>query len=247
MIGRTAKIAMMVALIFVVTISVTLAITCPAKGDAAALSADQTPPTILSRAPAGSDISPSASIRVTFSEPMNRSSLTITGAVLGLPTWSTDNTAVAWTQANLVYSTSYTLTLDGKDLAGNSLVGDRTIVFSTLVKVTGLVTDQNGMPVAGANLSLTMPIMPDMAPVFGVTGANGSFSIVLPMSGTYNVKVTKDGFDPTNKVANFGPGMSSDDLGSMSISQTNYYLWMIAIIVVIVVIVLAFLVLRRRK
>lgn len=67
------------------------------------------------------------------------------------------------------------------------------------------------------------------------------------MSGTYNVEVTKDGFDPTNKVVNFGPGMSSNDLGSLSISQTNYYLLMIAIIVIIVGIVLAFLILRRRK
>lgn len=153
----------MVILIFIVTISATFALVCPARGDDTASSADQMPPAILSRAPSGSDISPGASISVTFSEPMNRSSLSITGAALGPPTWSTDNTAVAWTQVNLAYSTSYTLTLNGKDLAGNSLIGDRTIIFSTLVQVTGLITDQNGKPLAGANLTLTMPIMPDMA------------------------------------------------------------------------------------
>ena len=58
----------------------------------------------------------------------------------------------------------------------------------------------------------------------------------------------QEGFDPTNKVANFGPGMSSGDLGSFSISQTNYDLLIIVIIVVVAIwIVLAFLIIKRRK
>jgi methionine-rich copper-binding protein CopC len=97
---------------------------------------DTTPPTIASSVPASgaTDIALSTNLAVTFSEPMSQGSVTVNvfpALSLGAPVWNTPNT-VAFDPPPLAAGISYTVTVDGKDLAGNALSGTKTITFQTV-------------------------------------------------------------------------------------------------------------------
>ncbi|MCX8087971.1 MAG: Ig-like domain-containing protein [Meiothermus ruber] len=98
--------------------------------------ADTTPPTIASSVPASgaTNIALSSNLAITFSEAMNQSSVTINvspALSLGTPVWNTPVT-VAFDPPNLEPDTSYTVTVEGKDQAGNNLSGNKTITFQTI-------------------------------------------------------------------------------------------------------------------
>ncbi|HXZ24343.1 MAG TPA: Ig-like domain-containing protein, partial [Methanomassiliicoccales archaeon] len=209
---------------------------------------DTTAPTISAKSPTGTDKNLNVDITVTFSEQMNKASVSIVGVTVGSPVWATNNKTVTWHASGLAYSTNYTLTVSGKDLAGNLLGGTKTIVFSTKVQVIGFIKDANGNPVANATLELTMPSMPDMPAVWANTSADGSFAIVLPMGGDYQVKITKSGFDTTTKSATFGPGLAGNNLGTVAINQTaDYTIPIVVVVIVVLAAILGYLFFVRGK
>ena len=209
---------------------------------------DTTAPTISAKSPTGTDKNLNVDITVTFSEQMNKASVSIVGVTVGSPVWATNNMTVTWHASGEAYSTNYTLTVSGKDLAGNLLGGTKTIVFSTKVQVIGFIKDANGNPVANATLELTMPSMPDMPAVWANTSADGSFAIVLPMGGDYQVKITKSGFDTTTKSATFGPGLAGNNLGTVAINQTaDYTIPIVVVVIVVLAAILGYLFFVRGK
>ncbi len=112
---------------------------------------DTTPPTVLSVTPSvdATGVSNTATILVSFSEPMNRvatqnafQSTTLTGLTFAWP----DDQTMEVTPGNLTYAQgghdvvaneySYTITTLAADLAGNQLKDNRSWSFSTLREVT---------------------------------------------------------------------------------------------------------------
>ncbi|MGK0619158.1 Ig-like domain-containing protein [Meiothermus cerbereus] len=96
---------------------------------------DVNPPSIVSSVPANgaTDVALSANISITFSKDMNQGSLTVNvnpALSLGPPVWNTPNT-VAFDPPNLAPGTTYTISVEGKDLVGNPLAGSKTITFQT--------------------------------------------------------------------------------------------------------------------
>jgi uncharacterized repeat protein (TIGR01451 family) len=90
---------------------------------------DAAPPTITGKSPLGSGVSVDSDISVTFSEPMNETSVesafSIVPNVPGSVTW-VGNTITFDPTANLAYSAKYTVTIHGTamDSVGNGLDGD---------------------------------------------------------------------------------------------------------------------------
>src|SRR5690348_18185011 len=65
---------------------------------------------------------------------------------------------------------------------------------STTGAVSGVITDNNGAPLAGASVTLTSGQVSRTI----TTGADGSFRLGLLNPRTWSVRVTKDGFQPFN-------------------------------------------------
>lgn len=69
---------------------------------------------------------------------------------------------------------------------------------STTGAVSGVVTDSNGAALAGATVTLTSAQITRTI----VTGADGSFRLGLLNPGNWQVRVTKDGFQPSTSTVN---------------------------------------------
>lgn len=114
---------------------------------------DTTPPTLMSTEPADgtSDLTLVPVVRLTFSEPMNTSSLSIglctssdapaaatcpspTQAGLAAPDWSAGDTVATFDTTGVFASgTTYVLVVDARDAAGNALTSTVPIAFSLAV------------------------------------------------------------------------------------------------------------------
>ena len=119
---------------------------------------DTTPPTVSSTSPAGgaSGVAIGSVITVTFSEPMDASTIGTSTFIVrdgnntiidGTVSYS-DSTATFTPSSNLGYSTTYMVTITGvKDLAGNAMEPDFTFSFTT---------GENPQPVANAGPDQTV-------------------------------------------------------------------------------------------
>ncbi len=101
---------------------------------------DTTSPTMLISSPAtgSSNVSKLAALTIKFSEAMQQSSVQVSSSlpiVLGTPIWSDDSTAVFDPPGDWQLGSSYTLSVEGKDLAGNALTGTKTISFQTVAAI----------------------------------------------------------------------------------------------------------------
>lgn len=98
---------------------------------------DTTSPSITSSIPAhqSTQVALGTVLEFEFSEPMNVDMVQVSispTVMLGAPSWSDGNTRLSLQPGtNLAQNTPYTVTVTGKDLAGNSLTGNRVISFST--------------------------------------------------------------------------------------------------------------------
>ena len=109
----------------------------PAANDTSTV-VDVTKPFVTDVAPLGANTNLTPWVVVTFSEPMDRSSVeqafSITPAMNGAYQWSTDSTRVTFIPARpLIAGTTYFVAVDssGRDRAGNSMTQSRTFQFST--------------------------------------------------------------------------------------------------------------------
>lgn len=96
---------------------------------------DTTPPQVVATVPAsGARNVSEARVVVTFSEPMNVSSVTLEATpsvTWGTPTWSDGDRTVTFVPADLRPGTRYTVRIAGRDRAGNALAGNTAFEFST--------------------------------------------------------------------------------------------------------------------
>ncbi len=99
--------------------------------------ADTTPPAITAASPAhgSTNVSITPLFLFTFSEPMNVSTMQVSIApsvTLTSPTWANRNTELTLQPiAALAQNTTYTLAIEGKDVAGNALIDRKLFSFST--------------------------------------------------------------------------------------------------------------------
>lgn len=99
---------------------------------------DRTPLQIVSTVPANGAtlVAPDSNLQINFSETMDVGTVTVTidpSFDLGDPTWNPGNTQVSFDPATSLDSeTTYTVTVEGKDPAGNALVGSKTFSFTTV-------------------------------------------------------------------------------------------------------------------
>jgi Bacterial Ig-like domain len=96
---------------------------------------DKTAPTLVSSLPIANASAVPVNVKLgfVFSEPMEKSSLELSGTpsvILVNPTWNAGSTSVAFDNANLLPATAYTLTLNAKDTSGNALA-TTSIAFTT--------------------------------------------------------------------------------------------------------------------
>lgn len=104
---------------------------CPGSGP------DTTAPTILSSTPASGAIgvAASASLSVHFSEAMDKTTVSLASSPanpLGTPVWNDAQTVVFSPSSTWQLGASYTISVEGKDLAGNGLGGTKTFGFQTV-------------------------------------------------------------------------------------------------------------------
>jgi methionine-rich copper-binding protein CopC len=98
---------------------------------------DTTAPTMLSSSPASgsSNVSKQAALVIKFSEAMQQNSVQASSSlpiVLGTGVWGDASTVVFDPPGDWQLGSSYTLSVEGKDLAGNALTGTNTISFQTV-------------------------------------------------------------------------------------------------------------------
>lgn len=100
-------------------------------------SADTTAPTIASSIPSSGaqDVAVGTKLAITFSEAMKPDSVTVASspaAALGTAVWNDAKTVVYTPASGWQAGTCYSLSVEGKDLAGNALAGNKTLSFQTL-------------------------------------------------------------------------------------------------------------------
>ncbi|WP_275900395.1 Ig-like domain-containing protein [Pyxidicoccus trucidator] len=118
---------------------------------------DSRRPTLLNTTPMGSatEVPRNAQLVLTFSEPMDIDSVDVglqPSVTLGAPVWSQQDTVLTLQPvAELAENVAYAVSVDGEDVAGNSLTGTRSFSFTT----TGPAPDTTAPTVLVASPSQT--------------------------------------------------------------------------------------------
>ena len=226
---------------------------------------DTTPPEVTSHTPDGTSVPVNTAITVTFSEPMNKSSVSISiVGVSGTLSWAGD-TAVFTLAENLAENTTYSVTVTGNDPAGNALIpyswrfttvsedgfdnntGNNTSETGTL---TGTVKDSDGNAVADATVTV---VGTDKT---SSTDDNGDFAIENIPEGAYEIIVEADGYNTTTLHITITPGnsttvtpiLSPAPPSPSSSSQTqSSFPWWVLLLIVLVALALLVLVMKMRK
>ncbi len=115
---------------------------------------DTIPPTIISKAPTGTEELTRATMNITFSEAMNRlgTKISVTG-VNGVYIWRGNN-LVFTPSAALHPLTVYNVTLSGMDQAGNILSNSWSFKTANLGKISGVVVGHDGKVLVNAIVKL---------------------------------------------------------------------------------------------
>ena len=210
---------------------------------------DTVAPTIVGKTPAGSGAPPSTMINVTFSEAMNTGSVNMTVAgINGTMSWN-GNSVVFTPSSPLAYDTGYSVTVSGKDLAGNQV--NATWTFTTLKNegaIEGVVKDANGAPIANATVTLSNGMT-------AVTDANGHFVIENVTSGNYTMTMTKDGFVSVTQNVSTSAGVTSQagtlDLkaapSGTAAADNGLVIAMVAVLLVVMAAIGVMLVRKRKR
>ncbi len=119
----------------IVLLAIVLLVGCAESNLLRGTATDRTPPTVTVTEPAdGAQNVTDARITVTFSEPMATATVqlrTNPTLTLGSPTWSNADRTVTFVPSDLRPNTTYTITVTGRDRAGNNLPQPYTFRFTT--------------------------------------------------------------------------------------------------------------------
>jgi methionine-rich copper-binding protein CopC len=169
---------------------------------------DTTAPTLTSSIPsnAATSIAVNGNIKLTFSEKMDTGSVTVSSdpnADLGSASWNSAGTQLNLDPpANLNASKTYTLSIEGKDVAGNNLSGSNTVEFTTAAEA--------------APADTTAPTVISSNPDGGDTNVSINSNIVITFSepmntGSINVSLNPNvnlggaSFKSGDRVVEFNP------------------------------------------
>ena len=199
---------------------------------------DATAPKVIQYSPMGNNVPVDAVIRVTFSEPMNQSSVRII-----VMEWR-NNTAVL-AGKTLRYATEYYVYVTGSDIAGNQMKPYNWSFRTTdMGEIIGMVVDNNKNPVNGALVIL------DCGKTT-LTDSKGNFKIRAP-PGNYILTIIKDGHAVRIENVSVSSGKISD-IHSVKLSSDatpsssqSILLWL-AILAAIFSIILAMIYLKKKK
>ncbi|MDD1771970.1 MAG: right-handed parallel beta-helix repeat-containing protein [Methanomassiliicoccales archaeon] len=149
---------------------------------------DTVSPTIVAHSPMGSGAAVSSAIIAVFSEDMDASTILVTisgvdGAISGRGTTYSFIPA-----SDLEYNSDYTVTMSGKDLAGNTV--SLTWAFSTIDAgdVEGDLVDAYGRGLANVTITLSNGMT-------ATTDEEGHFLFEDVPTGTYEMTAERDGYD----------------------------------------------------
>lgn len=201
---------------------------------------DSVLPTITGRSPLGESARIDALVSVTFSEEMDPSSVDLfVGGVIGTVSWN-GNTLTFDPASALEAGASYTVTVSGKDLAGNPVSESWTFTVTNLATLSGQVLDADGDPVAGATVTLD-------GGQSTVTDTRGRFSFDLP-AGRYNLTVAMGGYQNAHYMVVLAAGRSMS-LGAMTLAAepSHDLYWAVLDVLVIAVVLTALLHFVRRR
>jgi len=168
---------------------------------------DLDPPEVLNYSPQGENVSADSLISITFSEPINRSSFSISvggsHSVTGNVSWS-GNTATFTPDKELKDDVHVYVT--ASDVLDNLMSFNWSFSIAEAVEpltgtVTGTILDESGSPVYGADIIYN-------GTVIGQTDENGTYSVELP-PGTHNLTVSVNGESETISV-NSSAGETTD-------------------------------------
>jgi hypothetical protein len=210
---------------------------------------EQTAPTITDFQPTGAAVPLTTHIVVTFSEEMNKATVSVAVSpqppAFGDAVWTNGNKTVTY-YIELAPSTACTATVSGKDLAGNAVTGTLVYQFSSLTWAYGFVVDSNSKALSNATVTLQGP--PGATLITTTTDASGKIGVLVP-TNTYTITFSLSGYDTVTKSGvQLGPGQAANNLGSVTLSKTMDWTIPIVIIVIgIIVIIVIVVALMRRK
>jgi hypothetical protein len=207
---------------------------------------DTIEPTVTAASPTEDDVPVDAGIVIIFSEAMNHTSVHVllNGAEVVL-TWNGNASSFNPT-SDLDYNTEYTVTVTGKDLAGNALQ-QLSWTFTTMKNegvIEGTIKDKDGTPIVGATVMLSNNMTT-------TTDENGHFRFTNVTTGSYTLTVEKDGYETFTRDVSTTAGGTSE-MGTLSVEakpaadNTALLIGMVVVIVAIAAIG-GFLFMRRKK
>jgi hypothetical protein len=201
---------------------------------------DAVSPFLADRGPSGRNATVDTKVWVTFSEEMNRSSVSVfVSGVAGTGSWS-GNTLTLVPSAPLRAGASYTVTVSGTDLAGNRIDESWTFSVATTATVTGQVLDADGRPLAGAVVALENGRT-------AVTDHSGAFSLEME-NGQHDITISKPGYLRMTSTVFLSPGQSIS-LGAVALSEDrsgDIYWAAVDVLAIVAVLAVLLFICRRR-
>jgi hypothetical protein len=203
---------------------------------------DSTAPSALV-SPMGLGVSVDSVITVEFSEAMDQAMTTITiEGVTGTITWN--GNIATFTPSSLDYNGAYIVNVVGRDLAGNAFAKSWTFNTTVAGNIAGILVDEDGDPIAGANVTLSNGMMT-------TSDANGRFVFNDVPLGAYNVTIVAEGHESIGTNATSVAG-TTDELGELTMisteddSDSSVLMFIVIIVVIAAIIAVVVLFLKRR-
>ena len=205
---------------------------------------DTAAPTVVGSNPAGRAVNVTDAISVLFSEAMDQATVhfDVNGVSVAPTTW-VGNLATYTHAVPLLYAKNYSVTVSGKDLAGNDVSGSRkTFSFATKCMVSGTVKDSNGNPIANATVTLKSG---STTVATGQTNANGQIALVVP-EGSYNLTISASGKKDFTKAVVVAVG-TTNVLEPVSMQNLDNWTWLYILIVIVVIAAIVLFLYMRKK
>jgi hypothetical protein len=203
---------------------------------------DTTPPELIEASPIGDGVAITSEITVTFNETMNPTSVVVTvDGMEGTLSWD-ENTATFTPSANLSRDTTYTVHVQGKDLAGNWVKAEWMFQTENTTTTKFTVVDQNDDPVANLTVSIDGTNY--------TTAGDGTITVVL-QDGKHVVVISKEGQPLGTFNITAGPGNENQTLkvyiAPANISPEALPWWIIPFVVVLIALLLLLFLLAMRR
>jgi parallel beta-helix repeat protein len=217
---------------------------------------DTIPPRVIDYHPRGSSVSVGETVSVSFSEPMNWDSISITFSNAPIAFEREGLTVNYVPPSPLLYGTEYDVRVSGLDLAGNTVSMEWSFETDGNGSVRGRLVTESGSSISGARIILNEEEM-------DITNENGYFMFNVSY-GTYNLILRADGYEEKVAKAVINAGKTTD-IGEMTmiaedggpadddeeedkdegLGSITIVLIIAGIIVLLVVIVIIFIIARK--